>query len=288
MTHYHPDRQFPVTVQEREYRNDGSASWGATLYLPQGRGPFPALLDVHGGAWNRGDRSNDAVMNHALAASGIVVAAIDFRLAPDHPYPAQVQDVHYAVRWLKAHAPDFNADPQTVGGIGSSSGGHTLMLNAMRPRDSRYAALPLPTAAGIDASLAYTICCWPVLDPYARYLYAQEVSNDRLAASTEAYFLNQDAMREANPQHILDRGEPVQLPPTLIIQGTRDDNVPMSIPENFTAAYQAAGGSIQLEVFPDMPHGFGNTPGAASDRALSLMKTFIARQLTPTAAAAAV
>lgn len=285
MTHYHPDRQFPVTVQEREYRNDGSDSWGATLYLPQGRGPFPALLDVHGGAWNRGDRSNDAVMNHALAASGIVVAAIDFRLAPDHPYPAQVQDVHYAVRWLKAHAPDFNADPQTVGGIGSSSGGHTLMLNAMRPSDSRYAALPSPTA-GIDAALAYTICCWPVLDPYARYLYAQEVSNDRLAASTEAYFLNQDAMREANPQHILDRGEPVQLPPTLIIQGTRDDNVPMSIPENFTAAYQAAGGSIQLEIFPDMPHGFGNTPGAESDRALSLMKTFIAHQLTPTAAAA--
>ena len=288
MTDYHPDRQFPVTVQEREYRNDGSVSWGATLYLPQGRGPFPALLDVHGGAWNRGDRSNDAVMNHALAASGIVVAAIDFRLAPDHPYPAQVQDVNYAVRWLKAHAPDFNADPQTVGGIGSSSGGHTLMLNAMRPRDSRYAALPLPAAAGIDAALAYTLCCWPVLDPYARYLYAQEVSNDRLAASTEAYFLNQDAMTEANPQRILDRGEPVQLPPTLIIQGTRDDNVPMSIPENFTAAYQSAGGNIQLEVFPDMPHGFGNTPGAESDRALSLMKSFIARQLTPTAAPAAV
>ena len=287
MTEYNPNHQFPVSVQERAYRSDGSnASWGVTLYLPQGRGPFPALLDVHGGAWNRGERSNDAVMNQALAASGIVVAAIDFRLAPAHPYPAQVQDVNYAVRWLKAHAPQFNADPDTIGGLGSSSGGHTLMLNAMRPTDPRYTALALPAAGRLDAALAYTICCWPVLDPYARYLYAQEAHNDRLAASTEAYFLDQDAMHEANPQHILDRGEPVQLPPTLIIQGTRDDNVPMSIPENFTAAYQAAGGRIQLEIFPDMPHGFGNTPGSESDRAIDLMKSFIAHQLTPTAAAA--
>ena len=279
MADYNPAQQFEVKVEEREYRE----GWGATLYRPQGNGPFPALLDVHGGAWNRGDRSNDGVMAAALAASGIMVAAVDFRLAPAHPYPAQVQDVNYAARWLKANAAAFNIDPATVGGIGSSSGGHTLMLNAMRPADNRYAALDLPT--GFDAAMAYTICCWPVLDPYARYLYAQEANNERLAESTEAYFLSQEAMREGNPQHILERGEPVRLPPTLIIQGTRDDNVPLSIPERFAAAYQAAGGDIQLEIFPEMPHGFGNTPGPESDRAIGLMKAFVARQLAPAAAA---
>ena len=281
MADYNPMQSFAVEVHEQEYRTDGNESWTVRLYQPQGSGPFPAMLDVHGGAWNRGERASDEVMNRALAASGILVAAIDFRLAPAHPYPAQVVDVNYATRWLKAHAAEFNATADQVGGIGSSSGGHTLMLSAMRPDDRRYSALELDGASGgVDATLAYTICCWPVLDPYARYLYAQEANNERLAASSEAYFLNQETMKEGNPQHILERGEKVQLPPTLIIQGTRDDNVPLSIPERFTEAFRGAGGDIQLEIFPEMPHGFGNTPGAESDRALEMMKAFVSRQLT--------
>ncbi len=278
MTTYNPARNLDVAVQEVEYRNDGSNSWQATIYQPQGDGPFPALLDVHGGAWNRGDRSNDDVMNRALAASGIVVAALDFRLAPEHPYPAQVQDVNFATRWFKQNAAQFNADPSTIGGLGSSSGGHTLMLSAMRPGDPRYGALDLP-GANHDATVAYTVCCWPVLDPYARYLYAQESNNERLAASTEAYFLSQETMKEGNPQHILERGESVLLPPTLIIQGTNDDNVPLAIPQRFDTAFRSAGGDIQVEYFEGMPHGFGNMPGPESDRALGIMKAFISRCL---------
>ena len=285
MATYNPAQKLAVQVHELEYRNDGKESWMVTIFQPQGSGPFPALLDVHGGAWNRGDRSADEVMNRALAASGIVVAAVDFRLAPAHPYPAQVQDVNFATRWLKAHAAEFNVDPATVGGMGCSSGGHTLMLSAMRPSDPRYAALDLPEASGHDAAVAYTVCCWPVLDPYARYLYAQE-SNERLASSSEAYFLNQDAMKEGNPQHILERGESVLLPPTLIIQGTKDDNVPLSIPQRFDTAFRTAGGDIQVEYFPEQVHGFGNMPGPESDRAISLIKAFIARCLALTGAPA--
>ena len=158
MASYNPAQQFAVQVQELEYRNDGKESWMVTIYQPEGEGPFPALLDVHGGAWNRGDRTADDVMNRALAASGMVVAAVDFRLAPAHPYPAQVQDVNFATRWLKAHAAEFNADPATVGGMGCSSGGHTLMLSAMRPGDSRYGAMDLPKAANCDASRLPTRC----------------------------------------------------------------------------------------------------------------------------------
>lgn len=279
MAAYNPAQKLNVRVHELEYRNDGKESWEVTVFQPEGDGPFPALLDVHGGAWNRGDRTADEVMNRALAASGIVVAAIDFRLAPAHPYPAQVQDVNFATRWLKAHAGEFNADAASVGGMGCSSGGHTLMLNAMRPGDSRYAAPDLPGAGEPDASLAYTVCCWPVLDPFARYLYAQESNNERLAASSEAYFLDQDTMKEGNPQHILERGERVQMPPTLIIQGTRDDNVPLSIPQRFETAYRAAGGDIQVEYFADQVHGFGNMPGPESDRAVGMIKAFIARCL---------
>jgi acetyl esterase len=281
---YNSTQRFEVETSDVEYRRDQNGSWQATIYQPRGSGPFPALLDVHGGAWNRGSRANNQVIDQALAASGTVVAAVDFRLAPDHPYPGQVADVNYATRWLKAHASDFNADPASVGGIGSSSGGHTVMLSAMRPYDARYAALPLPGGHQVDASMLYLLCAWPVLDPYARYLFAQETGEERLVASSQAYFLDQETMREGNPQQILERGEKVELPPTLIVQGTADNNVPMSIPERFVEAFRAAGGEIELEIFPGMPHGFGNTPGPESDRAIELMRGFIARQLSRAAA----
>lgn len=282
---YSPTQTFEVETHDLDYRKDQGRSWAVRIYQPSGPGPFPAILDVHGGAWNRGERTANQVMDQALAASGIVVAAVDFRLAPDDPYPAQVQDVNFATRWLKAHAGDFNADPDSIGGLGSSSGGHTVMLSAMRPKDPRYAALELPEAQGFDATLLYLLCCWPVLDPYSRYLYAQEANKERLVASSEAYYLTVDTMKEGNPQQILERGEKVELPPTLIIQGTSDDNVPMSIPNSFEAAFRGAGGEIELEIFPDQVHGFGNTPGPQSDRALDLMKAFVARQLTRAKAA---
>ena len=171
-----------------------------------------------------------------------------------------------------------------------------VMLSAMRPRDPRYAALPAPppppslggqggAAPDADATLAYILALWPILDPYARYFFAQETSRAELVSRTEGYFLTEEAMQEGNPQLILDRGEAVELPPTLIIQGTADTNLTMAMTERFVAAYRAAGGAIELEKFPDMPHGFGNTPGPDADRALALMKAFVARQLAMATAA---
>lgn len=214
-----------------------------------------------------------------------MIASVDFRLAPDHPYPAQVEDTSYAIRWLKAHASEFNASSQSVGGLGSSSGGHTLMLAAMRPHDSRYTVLSSPDVEGHDGTFAYTISGWPVLDSYARYQYAKQDGYDRLVTNTENYFLNEDAMREGSPQGILDRGEDAELPPFLIIQGTADMNIPMSIPRTFAESYRAAGGTVELEEFPDMPHNFVTEASDATDRALELVKAFVARQLAITTAA---
>ena len=98
-----------------EYRRAGDGAWLARIYQPQGAGTFPVLLDVHGGAWTRGRLDGNARMNRVLAASGVVVVAIDYRLAPEHPYPAQVADVNYATRWIKTDAAELNADPDFVG-----------------------------------------------------------------------------------------------------------------------------------------------------------------------------
>ena len=277
---YDPKQSFGLDVTEVEYRRDLNVSWMARVYQPQGTGPFPVMLDVHGGRWNRGTRTNAEVMDRALAESGIVVASIEFRLAPDHPYPAQVADINYGTRWLKAHARDFNADPGSIGAIGSSSGGHGVFLSGMRPHDPRYAALPLDEAPELDATLNYILACWPVVDPHARYLYAQETNNEGLVAATNAYFTSSDGVTEGNPHMILQRGEMVTLPPAIIIQGTEDDNIPVPATKEFAEAYLRSGGEIQLEIFDGMPHGFGYRRGPETDRAVDLVKAFIARQLS--------
>ena len=100
MVTYDQEYRCAITVNELEYQ-DGLA---VRIYQPEGPGPFPALLDVHGGVWTNGDRTANEVMNRALAESGIVVAAVDFRQPPNHPYPAQVADVNFATRWLKTNA----------------------------------------------------------------------------------------------------------------------------------------------------------------------------------------
>ncbi len=274
---YHPGQSFEIQISDVEYRRAGDEAWLARIYQPQGAGTFPVLLDVHGGAWTRGRLDGNARMNRVLAASGVVVVAIDYRLAPEHPYPAQVADVNYATRWIKTHAAEFNADPDFVGALGASSGGHTVMLSAMRPH--RYNQLSLPDGQEADASLAYVLAMWPVLDSHARYLYARDSGRDRLKESSESYFLTEEAMQEGNPQMILERGEQLFLPPVLLIQGTDDDNVPQSIPEEFVQSYRGAGGVITLELFSCMPHGFGNQDLPESDAALEIVKKFVKNQL---------
>jgi acetyl esterase len=276
---YDPAARYDVEESDVVYRRDGATDWLARFYRPVGAGPFPALLDVHGGAWNQGTRDQNARIDRALAAAGLVVAAIDFRLAPAHPYPASMLDVSYATRWLKAHAADFGAMPDRLGSLGSSSGGHQVVLSAMRPRDPRYAVLELAEGPDLDASVAYVVACWPVLDPLARYLYARGAGRDDLVRASEAYFGDEGTMREASPNLILERAEPVGLPPVQVVYGTADGNVPRSIVDTFVERYRAAGGEAELALFPDAPHGFGNRPGPDAERAIEQIKAFVARQV---------
>jgi acetyl esterase len=279
---YDPDAAFEVDEQDVEYRRDGATSFLARLYRPRGAGPFPTLLDVHGGVWSGGTREQDAPMSRALARSGVLVAAIDFRLAPAHPYPASMQDVSYGLRWLKASAADLGGSPERVGALGSSSGGHMAVLAALRPRDPRYGALPLAPphdAAAPDAELAYVVACWPVLDPHARYLYARQVGRSELVERTEGYFGDEATMQEASPTLILERGEDVPLPPTLVVAGTADGNVPNEIVDRFLAAYRARGGQVELARFEGAPHGFGNQPRPDAAEAIAAIKRFVAAQV---------
>ena len=268
---------MPIHSEDLEYHRPAGMPLLARFYRPEGQGPFPAVLEVHGGAWTSGDRLNNTAIGEYLAARGIVMLSVDFRMPPVMRYPETVADVNFAVRFLKANAARFVTRAELVGGLGTSSGGRLLLLNVLRPRDSRYASIPL---AGVDAGLSFAVACWPVADPLARYRAVRERRNDRLVDAHHQFWPSEEAMAEGSPQLILDRGEPVSTPPALIMQGTNDDNLTPDMARNFTAAYTRAGGTISFHEFDGEPHAFiARDPNSANARrALDLIADFIHRQ----------
>ena len=275
---YDPAAKIAVTVSEMEFRrNRAGRVLMARVYRPDGAGPFPTVLDLHGGAWNAKDRRAEEPLDRALAASGVLVVAIDLTLAPEAPYPACVQDANYGVRWLKWKAPSLGGDPRKIGVYGSSSGGHVAELLSMRPRDERYNAIPLPEASAIDASVAYVAMRSPISDPYARFKNAETLKRADMMANHTVFFKPWETIFESNPQQILERKEPVSLGPLLIMQGALDDNVLPSVQERFATSYRAAGGACDYQLFDGAEHQWVAEAGPNTDRARHLVKQFIAR-----------
>jgi acetyl esterase/lipase len=279
-TAYDPAAKFELKVSEVEFRRAVSGRiLMARIYQPQGVGPFPTLLDLHGGAWNNKDRFANEPMDRAVAGSGVLVVAVDLTLAPEAPYPASVQDGNFGVRWLKSKAAEWNGEAAILGVLGSSSGGHVAELLGLRPRDPRYNAIALPSAPNVDATVAYVATRSPISDTVARFQQAEKMKRANMIKNNQTYFRPWETIVEANPQQIVDRREAASLPPLLIMQGALDDNVLPSVQEKFAASYRAAGGQCDLHVFEGCEHEWVAKPGPQTDRAHEMVKAFIARNL---------
>ncbi len=276
---YHPAAQFDIKIWEVEYRKTAKRTLMARIYQPQGPGPFPVLLDLHGGAWNNKDRMANAPMDEAAAKSGLLVVAIDMTLATEAPYPACVQDASYGIRWLKAKAIEWNGNAAPLGVLGSSSGGHVAQLLGMKPNDARYNVHALAGAPGINSRVAYVATRSPISDPFARFKQAEKRQREHMITNSTTFFTPWESIHEGNPQAWLDRKEKVELPPMLIMQGGADDNVIPAIQEKFSASYHAAGGECQYELFKGCSHEWVAEPSADTTRAHEMLKAFIAQQL---------
>lgn len=276
---YEPSARFDLDVSEVEFRkNSAGRMLMARIYQPKGPGPFPTILDLHGGAWNRKDRHAEEPMDRALAASGLLVVAVDLTLAPQTPYPACVQDANYAVRWLKANAAKWNGDVAKLGVYGSSSGGHVAELLGMRPRDPRYNAIPL-AGSDVDATVTFVATRSPISNTFARYENAERRHNERMVKNNTVFFAPWETIHEANPQEILDREEKIAFVPLLIMQGALDDNVLPEVQEKFVKSYRAAGGACDYHLFENSVHEWVAEPGPQTDKARETVKAFIAKQL---------
>jgi acetyl esterase/lipase len=245
------------TTVDIEYLRHGDTPLTMRLFRPRAAGPYPVVLDLHGGAWSKGDLGGCQARDEYLAASGIAMAAIDFRQAADG-YLATMVDINYAIRWLKAHADEYDLKADRVGITGQSSGGHLAMLHAMRPNDPRYGAQPL---AGVDATVRCVGMTWPVINPISRYNHAKRARANAedwvgdIPERHDIYWRTEAAMIEGNPMLALERGETLATPPAVWVQGRpdivhdyRDPDSPRDLnePERFAANYRDAGGDIEI------------------------------------------
>ena len=281
---------YEVKIEDVEYLRHGDKPFLARLFKPQGSGPFPVMVELHGGAWVNGNRENGNDANEALAGNGVIVAALDFRVPPEAPYPASLADIHYGIRWCKTQAEGWNGISDRVGTMGTSSGAHQAMLLGMRPHDSRYAALSLTNGAtGVDGSAGCVIMVSPVIDPLGRYHYAKGLRDDvkrpesvgeRTIAMHDMYWVTEEAMAEGAPARILASGERTELPPTLCLARDYEAAHPRPDLDEFIMQYRKAGGQIDVTIFEGEGSVLGDLSTDVAQDALEQMTAFIQKSLT--------
>ena len=259
----------------------------AKLFGPKAQtGSLPTFTPV---LCRSGERAVEMLREMLRAGQACPVAFLDVRMPPVAGYPASLADINYAIRWLKARAGELKSRVDRVGLLGVSSGAHQAMLSAMRPRDQRYAAIPLPRHPELDATVAAVVLVWPVIDPLRRFHHAKRLQAaggkypeqiDRVIPLHIKFWQTEAAMEEGNPVGILDRDEAVEMPPVLYVQGGNDIVHPRVDLERFVASYRKRGGEVDLALYEGEAEGFIRNPASkAAPQALQRIIDFVHAQL---------
>lgn len=234
-------------------------------YLPRGEGPFPAVVVIHGGGWRSGDRFQLALHAWWFARKGIAAFAIDYRLAPLHPWPAQIHDCKAAVRWVKTHARECRVDPERVGAYGYSAGGH---LAALLGTADGSAGLEGDAPEGAPDTRVAAVCAGgaPV-----------EFRDTVPASKALVYWLGSTLDERPEVYHAASPIAHVSPddPPFLFYHGTADALVSPDEPRRMKEALEAAG--VEAEIHP-VP-GAGHILAALSPTAVQKAARFFQEKL---------
>lgn len=281
-----PVGTYQVEEDDFVYARIGELELSAHSYRPKKEGVLPAAVEAHGGAWNLYDRMAGALYNKALASAGLYVLAVDFRQGPKYQHPLGSRDVAAAVRYLRSQSVKLGIHPDTIGLIGSSSGGHLALLAGIKPNADMHQGTTLLIDNKVvhkdqlDAHVRYIIALWPVSDPAYRYSYAMESGIDALVKLHDQYFGGIDAMKDAGIQRILDADEACSpLPAMLVVQPGEDKNVPQPMTFALLESLQKKNATIDYLFYPGMPHAFGHRPSPATDDLIQAMRDFVNRRL---------
>lgn len=233
------------------------------IYRPPSAGRYPAVVQIYGGAWQRGAPANDATFASYLASRGYVVFAIDYRHAPRWQWPAQLVDVRAALEWIAQHAEEHDADPSRMALLGRSSGAQLAMVAAYAPGGRPVQAV-VSYYGPVDLVEGYRHPPRP--DP----LDVREIEEAFLGIPPDAAI---ERYREASPITYAVRPQP----PTLLVYGARDHVVEARFGAMLHSRLRASGTtSVFLEI-PWAEHGFDAvTGGPGSQLALYHTERFLA------------
>jgi acetyl esterase len=236
--------QYTVTP-DIEYAAPAGESQKLDAHIPDGPGPFPAVILVHGGGWTVGHKTVNFVqaLFPVLDQTGMAWFTIDYRLAPKHPYPAARIDVEDAIRFIKKNAKKYKVNPTKIALMGESAGAHLVNL----------------VGAKNDLGVAAVVSFYGPIDmvQFAKSRF----ENKPMTENMKSFFLidgyNDAAkpkLRDASPDTYVNK----KTPPFLLIHGTRDEQVPYEQSTLHVALFRKKGIPVELITVPDGIHGVIN------------------------------
>jgi len=258
-----------VLKTDLEYGRVGQDRLLLDASVPEGDGPFPVAILVHGGGWSEGDKAGSEKLGSGnditpwfapLQAAHFTYFSINYRFAPTHPWPAGFEDVQTAIRWVKVHAPEFKGDPRRIVLFGHSAGGHLVCLAATEARD--------------DTRVQAVVGFAPVTD------FEADVANrGGLSNSLQKLF---HLPKEPNPESLalLRANSPINqvkagLPPFLLVHGDADVTVPLAMSVAFQEKLRAVGVPCDLMIIHGAPHklvGWEKFDATYSDRVIEWLR----------------
>jgi acetyl esterase/lipase len=256
-------------VLDITYRTVDGVDLKMDLYYPAAGGPWPGLVFVHGGGWMEGDK---APLPVDPALTGCLVASINYRLYPAYRFPAMIEDVKCAIRYLRAHAASHNLDPAHTALVGHSAGAHLAALAGLAGEGAGWDGGPYPDqSSAVQAVIAMS----GPADLTRRFPdWVEEIKLGVFGA---------DRWVSASPTSYVHAGAP----PFMIIHGDADDVVPVEQAYALHDALQRAGAQSQLVVMQHAGHGLeplGGTPSPSMEQVLGMMLVFLRSTAVPSSA----
>ncbi len=267
-------KELPAGVSEQrsiEYCKVGAHSLKLDLYLPEKiTKPIPLLVFIHGGGWVGGSRDIYKYYTVRYAQRGYAAATISYRFSGEAPFPAAVQDVKCAVRWLRAHAAQYQIDPDKIAALGASAGGHLALMLGYSAKKPEF------DQSGGDQTVSSRVQA--VVDFYGPSDLTTEFAK---AAGPVKKFMGDktfseapELYRSASPMTYLDK----TCPPTLVFHGTIDDVVPVEQSDRLVARLKELGVPCVYDRIPGWPHTM-DLAEVVNEHCLGVMDRFLAKYL---------
>jgi acetyl esterase/lipase len=279
------EAKLPAGVKlERDisYIPNGDEAQRLDIYLPEkaSEKPLPLVVHIHGGGWKGGNKFPCAFA--PMANRGYVVASIEYRFSQKALFPAQIQDCQAAIRWLRANAKTYNIDPEHVGVVGGSAGGHLSALVATAGGKDAF-----PKIGGNDDQSDRVQCVIDIFGPTNFATVMEQAENDKNVKNIFAFNTPSDPYSSLigvgldEDKATTDAASPVTYvsednPPTLILHGTHDTLVPYAQSEELAAALKAKSVPVWLQTLPGSGHGGG---GFGKPQIQELMQNFFEKYL---------